>query len=439
MTNSLLERDARALGAIGKLRCFPLTIKHAHGNCLIEEDGREVLDLSASAGAALLGYGHPAVAAAAQRGFSECAGASDMFGASEAAVSLAEALLERVPGQGERRVWLGHSGSDANDTAMRAIAAATGRRRFLSFYGAYHGGVSGSMSVSSHPSQQHSLPRAGLVQIPYPNPYRPLSGGDAAQPVLDYLDFLFDSGVPPDDIGACFIEPLQSDGGMIVPPPGFLAALQARCRRHGILLVSDEVKVGLGRSGRLNCFEWEGIAPDIVTLGKGLGSGLPLSALVGPAAVLDVQPAFALITTTGNAVCASVGSAVLRAIEAEDLIAKAAARGARIMAGLKALQAKHPLLGEVRGRGLAIGLELVRDRASKEPATSEAAKLVYRAYQLGVVCTYVGLHSNIPELTPPLTLSEAEADRAVEVLGQALDDVEEGRVSDEEVAAYAGW
>jgi 4-aminobutyrate aminotransferase len=439
VANSLLERDARSLAAIGKLRCYPLTIKNAKGSYLIEEDGREVLDMSAAAGAALLGYGHPAVIEAANRGLTECAGASDMFGASEAAVGLAEDLLRIVPGGDERRVWFGHSGSDANDTVMRTVSAATGRRRFLSFYGAYHGGVSGSMSVSSHPSQQHSLPRAGLVQIPYPNAYRPMSGGDAARTVLDYLDFLFDCGAPPDDIGACFIEPLQSDGGMIVPPKGFMKELQDRCRRHGILLVSDEVKVGLGRPGKWHCYQCEGIEPDIVTFGKGLGSGVPLSAVVAPAAIMDFQAAFALITTTGNSVSTSVGSAVLKTIEDDGLIANAAARGDEIMTGLRALQAKHPLLGDVRGRGLAIGFELVRDRQTREPATSETAKVVLRAYQLGVAFVYVGMFSNVPELTPPLTLSAAEAQLAVEVIGQAIDDVENGRVSDDEAVAFAGW
>ena len=439
MANSLLERDARVLAGIGKLRTFPLTIANARGNRLIEEDGRAVLDLSGAAGAALLGYGHPAVVAAANRGLTECASASDMFGASESAVALAEDLLALCPFATDHKVWFGHSGSDANDMVMRAVQAATGRRRFMSFYGAYHGGVSGSMSVSSHPSQQHSLPRAGLVQIPYPNPYRPIGGGDAAQAVFDQLDFLFSAGAPPGDIGALFIEPLQSDGGMIVPPPGFLAELVARCRRHGILIVSDEVKVGLGRPGCWHCYEAEGFTPDIVTFGKGLGSGVPISAVVAPRAIMDFQEAFALITTTGNSVSTSVARAVLATIESEKLYDNAAARGEQIMTGLRALQENHPLIGQVRGRGLAIGIELVRDRAAREPATREAAKVVLRAYQLGVVFTYVGMASNVPELTPPLTLSREEADDAVAVIGQAIADVENGLVSDDDVAAYAGW
>lgn len=439
MANSLLERDAKVLAGIGKLRTYPLTIRNARGNRLIEEDGRAVLDLSGAAGAALLGYGHPAVIAAANRGFTACASASDMFGASESAVALAEELLARCPFATDHKVWFGHSGSDANDTVMRAITAATGRRRFLSFYGAYHGGVSGSMSVSSHPSQQHSLPRPGLVQIPYANPYRPIGGGDAAQAVFDQLDFLFTCGAPPTDIGALFIEPLQSDGGMIVPPPGFLKELVARCRRHGILIVSDEVKVGLGRPGRMHCHEAEDFVPDICTFGKGLGSGIPIAAIVAPREIMDFQEAFALITTTGNSVSTSVARAVLDTIDEEGLVANAAARGEQIMAGLRALQDRHELIGEVRGRGLAIGFELVRDRASKEPATKEAAKVVLRGYQLGAAFTYVGMFSNVPELTPPLTLTEAEAEEALGIIGQAIADVEAGRVSDEEIAAFAGW
>ncbi len=439
MRNSLLERDRRTLAGIGKLRTSPLTIRHARGNRLIEEDGRAVLDMSATAGAALLGYGHPAVVEAARRGLEECAAASAMFGACESAVALAEDLLALVPEADDHKVWLGHSGSDANDTVMRAVTAATGRRRFMSFHGAYHGGISGSMSVSGHPSQQHALPRGGLVQIPFPNPYRPLGGGDAARHVLDHVDYLFSTAIRADDIAALFIEPLQSDGGMLVPPAGFLAALAERCRRHGILIVSDEVKVGLGRPGCWHAYQAEGFRPDIVTFGKGLGSGVPVSAVVAPRNVMDVQEAFALITTTGNSVSTSVARAVLRRIRDDGLVDNAAARGRQLMDGLTAMRERHELVGDVRGRGLAIGIELVRDRRTKEPATMEAAKVALRCYQLGVFITYVGMASNVPELTPPLTLTANEAGEALGVLDQAIGDVAAGRVGDDEIAAFVGW
>jgi 4-aminobutyrate aminotransferase len=320
---------------------------------------------------------------------------------------------------------------------MRVLQAATGRSRFISFIGSYHGNLSGSMSISGHTAMTHTLPRAGLVLLPYPNPYHPVFSADD---VLALLDFQFATTCPPEQVAAIFIEPLMADGGLIVPPAGFLAAIQQRCRRHGIQIVVDEVKVGLARSGRLHCFEHEGLEPDLVVLGKGLGGGLPLSAIIGPRAVMDHAPAFALQTTAGNPVATAAGRAVLRAIESEGLIERANQVGAVLSGGLHALGARQPMIGNVRGRGLAIGVELVSDRATREPvAVTMTAKVIYRAYQLGAVFFYVGLRGNVLEFTPPLTLSEAEAREGIDIVEQAMIDVGKGAVSDADVAPFMMW
>ena len=416
---SLIERDARAMANIGKLRFFDLAAVGGHGSRLRLEDGREVLDLSASWGAASLGNAHPAVAAATARALADMPGASILSLVNGPAVELAERLLATFPASDDRRVWLGHSGSDANDTAARLVTAATGRPRVISFAGAYHGALTGSIAISGHSALEG--PRAaGLIQLPYPDQR---AGVDAGDDVLEELDaHLARHGR---EVAALFVEPILSDGGLIVPPAGFLRGLGERCRAHGVLLVCDEVKVGLARTGNLHAFEADGVTPDLVCLGKGLGGGLPLSAVIGPASVMDHAAAFSLMTTAGNPVCASAGLAVLDVIERDRLVARAAEAGDRLQAGLRALDS--PIVADVRGRGLAVGVELALPGA--------AAKVCFRAAELGAVFYYVG--SGVLELTPALTISDAELDEGVEVIGRALDDVAAGRVSD--AAAYTPW
>ncbi|MEZ5926038.1 MAG: aspartate aminotransferase family protein [Hyphomicrobiaceae bacterium] len=437
--NDLYGRDAAVMAGIQKLRFFPLALTGGRGSRVLDESGRALLDLSAAWGSASLGYGHPALVEAVTTAASNPAGASTLSAANLPAVTLAETILKTLPHMRDHKVWLGHSGSDANEAAFRAVTAATGRSRILAFIGAYHGGSAGSMAISGHSVQAHAARAPGLTLIPYPNPYRPYMGDSTGAKVLELVAHLFATTCPPDEVAALWIEPIQSDGGLIVPPPGFMRQLSDLCRKHGILIVSDEVKVGLARSGQLHAFAHEGITPDIVCLGKGLGGGLPLSAMIGPADILDISTAFAMQTLHGNPISAAAGAAVLRAIEREGLVENARDVGAHLMAGLEGLKSKHPEIGSVRGRGLALGVELVADRQSLTPAKALAAKTVYRAFELGLVVYYVGLDSNVLELTPPLILTTEEADEAVNILDQAIADARDGRVDDDSVAAFAGW
>lgn len=439
MAKSLYYRDLTTVASIEKLRFFPFDIVRGEGCWLFGSDGRRILDMSATWGAASLGYAHPVIVEAVTTAIKNQAGASILSAVPEPSIVLAETLLSLLPGGSDRKVWLGHSGSVANEAALRSVQVATGKKRIISFVGAYHGGTYGSMTISGHSVQTHSPKHPGLLLLPYPNPYRPFLGDSTGQAVLDLLDYHLSADCPAEDTAAVFVEPIMSDGGLVVPPRGFLKAFCRRCQAEGILVIVDEVKVGLGRSGLLHCFQNEGIEPDLVTFGKGLGGGLPLSAVVGPAEVLDVRQAFAMETTCGNPVSASAGTAVLSTIVEEDLSAHAAENGAYLSDAIRSLAERHALIGDVRGRGLAIGLELVRDRGTKEPAQKETAKVVYRAFELGVAFYYVGLMSNVLELTPPLVISKAEIDQAVDVLDHALSDVENGRVSEKVLAGFRGW
>ncbi|MCD1264868.1 aspartate aminotransferase family protein [Shinella sumterensis] len=436
--SGLYARERQSVSSMAHLRFFPQAVVGGSGAYLTADDGRRLLDFAASWGAASLGHSHPAVRAAVDRALSDQAGASYLSSANEACVLLAEKLLSLVPERARGRVWFGHSGSDANETVARMVVAATGRPRILAFDGAYHGGTVGSMAVSGHPAQQGTR-AAGLTLVPYPNSYAADTPQAASEAALAHLDQLFETKIAPDEIAAFFIEPIQSDGGMLVPPDGFFKAVEERCRRHGILIVSDEVKVGLGRSGRFNAFDHSGIEPDIVVFGKGLGGGLPISAVVGPEAIMNHAVAFSLQTVHGNPVCAAAALAVLETIERDRLTENAARTGRVLRDGLNALARRHALIGDVRGHGLALGVELVGDRAGRTPATRETALTVYRAFQLGLVLYYVGVRSNVLEFTPPLTLTESEAREGLAILDQALTDVAAGRVDEALLADFAGW
>jgi len=434
--STLYQRDDAAVAGIEKLRFFPLEVVSGHGSTLVAPDGRELLDLSATWTASGLGHGHPAVVEAVSRAVCTAPGSGGLSAVHPDSVGLAEDMLALVPGSGERRVYLGHAGSDANDVALRACRHATGRRTVIAFEHSYHGGVGVAMGVSGVHVDAGMPPDPDAVFLAYPNPFRPGLGGVDADVTacLELAEKHLGSG----SIACLIVEPILSDGGLIVPPDGFLARLHELCRRHGVPMICDEVKMGLGRPGTLHAFEHDGVAPDIVTFGKVLGGGLPLSAAVGPAEILDSPPAAALLTTAGNPVCTAAGRAVLATIVGDRLPERAAKVGALLADGLRALAgapgSEH--IGDVRGRGLAIGLELI-DPETGERDPRLAAQVVYRAWELGAVVFYVG--GNVLEITPPLVLTEAEAGRAVELLGAAIADAAAGRVNAEEVARYAGW
>ncbi len=426
---TLFERDRQSIGAIQKLRFFPLALVGGQGSRVIDETGRSLLDLSAAWGAASLGYGHPRHVAAVAEAARSPAGASILSAIPKSGVELAEAILARLPDHKAHKVVFGHSGSDVLEAAMRSVLAATGRPRILSFAGAYHGGSAGAMSISGHPVQSHASRYPGLTLIPYPGGGSMPDGND----VLAEIERLFATTVPPKEVAAFFIEPIQSDGGMLVPTPGFLAKLATVCARHGILTVCDEVKVGLARTGRLHCFEHEGFVPDIVCFGKGLGGGLPVAAMIGPAAILDHSTAFAMQTLHGNPIAMAAGKAVLETIHDERLIDNARDVGAHLRTGLEHLKSRHQSVADIRGRGLALGVEL------NEAVPRAAAQTIYRAFELGAVLYYVGVNSNVLELTPPLILTNAEADEAVAILDQALGDVEAGKFDIGKLDAFSGW
>lgn len=439
----LYQRDARVIAGIEKLRFFPLEVVEGRGSSLFDPSGRELLDLSATWTASGLGHGHPAVVEAVTRAVATAPGSGGLSAVHPDAVGLAEELLALVPGTGERRVYFGHAGSDANDVVLRACRHYTGRRTVLAFERSYHGGIGTAMAVSGQQVEAGHRQDPDVVFLPFPNPLRPLTGD--IESTVDVILGQARRHLETNTVAALIVEPILSDGGLVIPPAGFLAKLQALCREYGVPLICDEVKVGLGRPGALHAFSLDGIEPDIAVFGKALGGGLPLSAAVGPAAILDHPGASALLTTAGNPICTAVGRAVLRTVVGDSLPARALKAGDRFVAALRRIADGYGAdggrsaerIGDVRGRGLAIGVELVKDRTTLAPDRELAQRVVYRAWQLGAVVYFVG--GNVLEITPPLVITDAEIDRAAGILDQAISDAMAGKVSDDEVEPYAGW
>jgi 4-aminobutyrate aminotransferase len=240
-------------------------------------------------------------------------------------------------------------------------------------------------------------------------------------------------------VAAVFVEAVQSDGGDIIPPDDFLPKLRALCDRHGIYLVLDEIKVGIARTGKWFAYEHGAIEPDFVLLGKSLGGGLPLSAIVGRRDVLDFQPGSALFTMAGNGNSCAAGLAVLDETERLGLVQKSAENGALLKQLLTERLMEYDIVGDVRGKGMICGVELVEDRASKEPNTTLPAKIVYRAWEFGMIVFYAGNWGNVLEITPPLVIERDAIEQGVELLDRAIADVLDGAVSDETVSQFAGW
>ena len=439
----MLAREDAALADVLKIRFYPFVAAGAHGVRMVDADGREYLDFTSSAGVAQTGYGHPHVRQAiADELDGQHTSMLCCFG-HERPVELAERLCALLPGDFAKKAWFGATGSDANDCLARLLPMATGRRRLITFVGGYHGTTAGSAALSGHQAQAAVIGGGHVTKVPYPDPYRcsfgPCDRDRCSLRCVEHIErFALGATSPAADTAALIIEAVQSDGGEIVPPANVIPALRELCDRHGIWLAFDEVKTGLGRTGRMFAFEHSGVVPDAVVLGKPLGGGLPLSAVVGRRELLDV-PTYSLFTLGGSPIPCAAALATLDVVEEEKLAENAARMGDRLLQGLRELQKRFSLIGDVRGRGLIIGVELVSDRETREPASLQTHRLVYRCFELGLLVIYAGLHGNVVEILPPLTIEEAEVDEGLAILEQALADVEAGRFDDAKLAPYAGW
>jgi 4-aminobutyrate aminotransferase len=341
----------------------------------------------------------------------------------EGQVRLAERLNALSPMREPVMSFFAQSGTESVEAALKLARYVTGRARFIGFLGGFHGRTMGSLAfTSSKYTQQKGFfpPMPGVTHVPYPNEYRPLfAGADQGGAVLRYIEeVLFVHNVPANEVAAILIEPILGEGGYVVPPDGFLAGLRELCDRHGILLIFDEVQSGVGRTGKMfACQHWD-VVPDIMTLAKGLGSGMPIGMVVAKRSIMRHWSRGAHGNTYGgNPLCCAAALATLDLVE-HEYRANAARMGDYFMRKLHTLAERHPAIGEVRGRGLMIGMELVTDRTTRVPARALCDALITRAYHNGLILLSCG--QSTVRFMPPLTIGESDVDEAVGLLDLSL-------------------
>jgi 4-aminobutyrate aminotransferase/(S)-3-amino-2-methylpropionate transaminase len=421
------ERRRRAVPQ-GVANIHPIVTARASGAIVEDVDGNRLIDLATGIAVLNVGHGAPEVVAAAQRQLELETHTCFHVTLNEPYVELAERLNALAPGDFEKRTMFANSGAEAVENAIKIARHATGRPAVVAFDHAFHGRTLLAMSLTAKvmPYKQGFGPFAPEVyRLPFAYPYRCPTGGTyegCAEPCLRYAIDEMHKHIGERNIAALIVEPIQGEGGFIVPAPGFLRGLWEFCREHGIVFIADEIQSGMGRAGRWFAIEDEGVVPDLVTSAKSLGGGLPISAVTGRAELMDaVHPGGLGGTYGGNPVAAAAALAVLDKIEREDLLARSRELGERVRARLRAMQERHEVVGDVRGRGMMNAIELVRDRGTKEPIDGETgARIIQECLRNGVLVIKAGTYDNVIRLLPPLTIDEGLLEEALQVLDDAL-------------------
>ncbi|MBI3261631.1 MAG: acetyl ornithine aminotransferase family protein [Acidobacteria bacterium] len=427
LARAIIERDAAAVSP-SYTRPYPLVIARGEGAVVEDVDGNRFLDCAAGIAVTVTGHSHPEVVRAiveqSQR-FLHMSGTDFYY---EPQVRLAEELAALAPIDGPVRSFFGNSGTEAVEAAIKLARYHTRRQYLIGFIGSFHGRTMGSLALTASRAIQRRgfgpmMP--GVYHAPYADCYRcpvRLTPDSCAAECLDYIeDQILLHLVSPDEVAGIVVEPIQGEGGYLVPPEQFHQRLRELASRHDILLIVDEVQSGMGRTGKMFAIEHFGVRPDVVTIAKGIASGLPLGVASARADVMAWPPGAHASTFGGNPVACAASLATLKLLR-DELVANAAVVGEHLLSGLRDLKDRHPLVGDVRGKGLMAGVELVRDRQTKERATTEREAVVHACFERGLLV--LGAGPNAIRFCPPLILTIAQADIALRIFDQALAAVE---------------
>jgi len=418
-SSEILERKAKVVAEPLSIY-LPIVIEEGRGATITDVDGNTFIDFTGGVGCLNVGHSHPRIVAAAQEQLGRFGHTDFTIVPYEVYVELAERLIALTPIAGPARAAFFNAGTEAVENAIKFARSYTKRQAVICFEGAFHGRTMLAMTLTSktHPYKAGLGPFAPEVyRVPYPHSYR----GPDVETALAALERALLTQVAPENVAAIVIEPVLGEGGFVVAPPEYLRGVRALCNEHGIVLVVDEVQTGYGRTGKMWAIEHSGIEPDLMTVAKSIAAGLPLSGVIGRAEIMDAPPDSAIGGTyVGNPVAQAAALAVLDVFAEDDLVERAASLGETIRARMESWQERYDAIGDVRGVGMMLALELVSDRTTKQPDPELATAVVEEAARRGLLLLKSGIYSNCIRVLAPLVLTDAELDEALDVWEEAL-------------------
>ena len=443
----IVELDEKYLPKASGLKYYPLAVARAEGAKVWDKDGNEYIDFLTSAAVYNIGHRHPKVVEAIKIQMEMYLNYTMAYFYIEPPVRLAKLLTEITPGKFKKKVTFGFSGSDSVDSSIKAARAYTKRNYIIAFRGSYHGMTYGALSATGIIEQKVKelvFPIRSIHLVEYPDPYRNIwkidgyeNPSELSNRALDEIEAKIKqlSG----DVAGVIVEPIQGDAGVIVPPEEFMKGLRKLTEEYGIVLIDEEVQSGMGRTGRWWAIEHFNVIPDLLTSAKALGGGMPISAVVGRAEIMESVPVpLFVFTHLGHAVNASAAIATIEVIKEEKLIERAEKLGDYTIKRFREMQEEHSIIGDVRGKGLMIGVDIVKE-GTKKADRDIALKICWRAWEKGLILITFGRHGNVLRIAPPLNIPEEELEKGLEIIEESIKDVERGKVPDGVVNFLRGW
>lgn len=443
-SNLIVKKEKQFVAKTQKIPYYPVAFKSGEGALLYDYEGNEYIDFLASAGSANIGHGNKELAQAVKEQMDDLTQYTLAYFNSGPPIDLAEKLVEIAPGDNDKKVLYSATGSACIDAAIKLARGYTGRTKIISMFEAYHGSTFGAISISAISTNMRRKMGPLLSEVHhfnYPNcakcPYDKEEKTCDLQCVKE-IKYAFECYIPAEEVAAIFIEPIAGDAGLIVPPRKWAKAIRELCDEHGILLVSDEIQQGMGRTGKWFGIEHFGIEADMLVLGKSLGGGLPLGAVIGRTDVMESLDAPAhVFTLAGNTTVCQSALKAIEITERENMLENSIEMGDYIKAGFEKLKEKYDIIGDIRGLGLSIGVDIVKGRGSKEKNADATAKICYKCIQNGLVMIF--LNQSTLRVQPPLVINKEQVDRAMEIIDSAIENYINGKIGDEVYEVVQGW